>query len=577
MIAASTLSHSDVTMLLLSLGVLLGLARAFGEVCRRFNQPSVIGELLAGIVLGPTVLGALWPDGFAALFPREGNLPIALQGLTTIAITLFLLVAGLEVDLSTIWRRRRAAFRLGLFGMLIPFAATLPVGLLLPARLDAGPEVTRTLFALFLATAMSISALPVIAKILIDLRLFRSDMGMMVIAAAVFNDLVGWLVFAVILASAGHAASGGFPVWMSIVLTLIFVLGMLTVGRILIDRALPWIQAHTSWPAGVLAFAMVLGILSAAFTEWIGVHAIFGAFIFGVALGDSRHLRANTRTTIDHFISFIFAPIFFASIGLRVDFLRNFDLPLVVLVLVLATVGKVGGSLLAARASGTGRRESWAIGFALNARGAMEIILGLIALEAGLIGERLFVALVIMALVTSMTAGSLVQFVLGRQRVVSFANHASPRTFLPSLEARTRRDAIAELARAAAEAAGIDARAVEDTVWNRERVVGSAMTNGVAIPQARLSGLSHPIVAVGISRAGIDFDAPDGQPVRLILLLLTPKSEAALQLRLLASMARAFQEARLVDRVVEQCRTWTEFLALIRTEVEQRAGGGNGA
>ncbi len=560
----SGLSHAEIITLLVALGVLLGAARLLGEIARKLGQPAVIGELFAGILLGPTLLGNFWPRASQTLFPPEGPLPVSLHALTTVAITLFLLVAGMEVDLSTIWKRRRAALSVGIGGMVVPFALALPFAWLMPVAMDAGADASSLTFPLFFATAMAISALPVVAKILIDLQLFKTDIGMTVIAAAVFNDIVGWLVFALILALMGRAGATGPELWQTVTLTLLFAGFMLTLGRAAVERILPWLHAHCSVPGSVLGFAATGAALCAAFTEWLGVHAIFGAFIFGIALGDSRHLRQSTRETIDQFVSFIFAPLFFASIGLRIDFAANFDLALVLLVLVIATLGKVGGCLVAARWTGFPRRDAWAVAFGLNARGAMEIILGLLALQAGLIGEKMFVALVVMALVTSMTSGSLMQRALGRVKPVRFWEHAGPRLFKPFINAASREEAITELAAIAATDPrhALEAQTVAAAALARERLVSSAIGHGVAVPHARIAGIAHPVVAIARSRRGIDFDARDGRPTRLIILLVTPLENTEVQLRLLASVAQACQDETVVARLLN-APDWTEFLAIL--------------
>ncbi len=560
------LSHHEIVVLLVSLGVLLAAARALGEAARRLGQPAVIGEIAAGILLGPTVMQAALPELGEWLFPREGPLPQVMHGMTTVAITLFLLVAGMEVDLSTIWRRRVAALSVGVGGMVVPFVIALVPALLVPKAMGWDEGVNVRIFALFMATALAISALPVIAKMLIDLQLFRTDLGMTIIAAAVFNDLAGWIIFAMVLAMMGHAVSSGLELWHTIALTLAFVAFMLVVGRWLIDRSLPWVQAHTSFPGGVLGFALVITIACAAFTEWIGVHAIFGAFICGVAMGDSRHLRPRTREIIEQFVSFIFAPLFFASIGLRVDFAANFDIGLVMIVLVLATVGKLAGCVVSARFAGFRSREAWAIGFGMNARGAMEIILGLLALEAGLINERLFVALVVMALLTSITSGMLVQWSLGKQKPVRFWAYASSKSFVPHLEASNSTEAIRALARAAADAnPALHADVVAEAALARERLMGSGIGGGIAVPHARLSEIETPVVAIGRVAGGVDFDGPDEQPARLVILLITPASQPEYQLRLLASIAQTAQSSETVQRLTGAA-TWTEFLAALNTD-----------
>ncbi len=403
-LAMANLDHHEMVRFFIALAVLLGTARLLGELARKFHQPSVLGEMFAGVLLGQTVLHRIAPDLFTALFPADGPLAVSLDAFSSLSIALFLLVAGLEVDLSSMWRKGRLALSVGLWGMILPFALGIGAAYAVPSLFGVEPSLT---FALFLATALSISALPVIARTLMDLGLYRSDVGMIVVAAAVFNDLVGWLIFAVVLGLLG--TSQNIAPTQTLWMIVLFVALMLTVGRFALHKTLPWLQAHASWPGGVISFALTCALLCAAFTEYIGVHAVFGAFIFGVALGDSAHLREQTRFTLDRFISFFFAPLFFATIGLHVDFVAHFDLGLTLIVFLVATLGKVVGCGLGAKLGGLTTRQSLVIGFGMNARGAMEIILGLLALQTGLIKEEMFVALVVMAVGTSMLSGPLMQ------------------------------------------------------------------------------------------------------------------------------------------------------------------------
>lgn len=563
----SALTHSEITALLLALGLLLATARILGETARRFNLPSVLGEILAGILWGPTIFGALAPAGRAFLFPDHGGGALAFDGLMTLAITLFLLVAGLEVDLSTIWRQGKVALNVGLAGIIVPFSVGFIAAWYFPGMMGWEPGADSLIFALFMATALSISALPVIAKTLMDLNIYRSDLGMLVIAAAVFNDLVGWIVFAVILGMLG-TGGGTMGIGQTIGLTLVFALGMLTVGRWLIHRVLPWVQAHASWPGGVLGFALSLALISAAFTEWIGIHAIFGAFLAGVALGDSENLRERTRATIEQFVSFIFAPLFFASIGLKVDFLAHFDPVLVLTVLVIACLGKVLGCGLAGLLSGLARRESWALGFGMNARGAMEIILGMLALKYGMIGERLFVALVFMALATSLMSGPMLQRLLHLKKSRRFTDYLNARTFINPLSGHTRFGAISEMAASAAQVAGLEESEIRDAVLLRESLMATGIGRGMAVPHARLKGLSSPLLVVGLSPDGIDFDSPDGFPAHIIFLILTPLQDDGAQLEILADIATTFKVKEIREKVRE-VSSCTEFLALIRSGRER--------
>jgi Kef-type K+ transport system membrane component KefB len=316
----------------------------------------------------------------------------------------------MEVQLPLVLKQGKAAVFTSVLSMIIPFFIGFVTAWYFPEWFKQLPEY-RLLFALFFGTALAISALPVIARILIDMGLFKTKIGMIIIASAMFNDLIGWLIFSFILSSIKSPDASGDYTY-----TIFYIIGfgllMLTVGRKLLDKIMPWMQQKLSWPGGVLSISLGICFLSAAFTESIGIHAILGAFIAGIAIGDSVHLKEKAREIIYQFVTNIFAPLFFVSIGLRVNFVENFDLRLVLLVLFVAYIGKVSGAAIGARIGGFTRNESLAVGFGMNARGAMEIILGTLALQAGLINETIFVALVIMALITSLTSGPLMRLYL---------------------------------------------------------------------------------------------------------------------------------------------------------------------
>jgi Kef-type K+ transport system membrane component KefB/mannitol/fructose-specific phosphotransferase system IIA component (Ntr-type) len=558
------LSPDNITVFFLSLGLLLGAARVLGELAQKLHQPAVLGELLAGVILGPTVLGSISPETCAFLFPQEGPSSVALNAITTLAVTLLMLVAGMEVDLSTIWRQGRIGLKVGTAGMVIPFFLGLVVALIAPLALGRDVDADPVVFSLFFATALAISALPVIAKTLMDLDLYRSDFGMVVVSAAILNDLIGWIIFAIILGLIGAETGHSNNILWTITLTLAFAGFMLTAGRSLIHRTLPFLQAYTRWPGGVLSFALILALLGAAFTEWIGIHAIFGAFIVGIAVGDSSHLRERTRVIIDQFVSFIFAPVFFASIGLKVNFITHFDLVPVVTVLLIACVCKLAGGILGARWGGMTRRDAWAVGFAMNARGAMEIILGLLALQADIIRPRLFVALVIMAIVTSMISGPALKVILRLGKKRTLLDALSSRLYTRELQAFSSRMAIHELTSMACEASGLNTSEVEAAVWEREETLPTGIGNGVALPHARIDGISKPILAVGISDTGIDFDAPDDKLAHIVFLILTPASDPEAQLEITAGLARLFREHGMTERVLKT-KSYTEFLALVKS------------
>lgn len=415
------LGHHDLIILLLAISAMLILSRIVAELGKRFKLPVVMGELIVGIALGPTILGTLYPEGYDYLFPLATNAPVgyALDGIFSLSVIMLLFVAGMEVDLPLVLRQGKTAIYTGLGGMIIPFFTGFAVAWWLPELFGVGvTKEGKLLFALFFGTALSISALPVIARILMDMNIFKTQIGMIIIASAMFNDLVGWLVFSVVLSMSGHSTQDMSIGW-TIGYVVAFGAFMLFIGRRLINYALPWMQNKLSWPGGVLAMCLGLCLVCAAFTESIGLHAILGAFIAGIAIGDSVHLREQAREIIHQFVTNFFAPLFFVSIGLKVNFIENFDLTIVLIVLVLAYFGKVIGASIGAKLGGLSNNKSLAIGFGLNARGAMEIILGTLAYNAGIIGKPIFVALVIMALVTSLTSGPFMRIFIRRDEMLT--------------------------------------------------------------------------------------------------------------------------------------------------------------
>jgi len=405
------LIHADVVHLLLQLSIMLLVGRLFAEVARKMKQPAVVGEIFGGILLGPTVLGMINPEWFHSLFPVPSTSGTILSGFVQVAVVMLLFIAGLEVDLHIVWQQRKQALFTSLLGLIIPFFVGFIFPYFFPDFFGIKDQHQHLVFALFMGTAMAISALPVIVRILMDLNLFKSRMGLLVVTSAMVDDVVGWVIFSVILGMIGrngHAMSFGYTIG----LTVVYVVVMLTVGRGLLNRVLPWVNKKLAWPGGVLSISLAFCFLGAAFTEYIGIHAIFGAFIMGVAFGDSEHFSERAKEIVHQFINNIFAPLFFVSIGLRVNFFTNFDWLLTLIIIVIAFAGKIIGSGLGTRLGGFTWRESFAAACGMNARGAMEIILSIVALENGLINEKVFVSLVVMALVTSMSSGPLMKWLL---------------------------------------------------------------------------------------------------------------------------------------------------------------------
>jgi len=405
------LSGHAILVLLLQLSALLVLARVMAELMGRMGQPAVIGELLAGILLGPSILGHFSPEIFAWAFPQEASQFHLLEVVSWLGMILLLLLTGLETDIRIIRNLGRAALSASVFGMVIPFASGLVLGWYLPDRFLVDPA-NRGLFAAFLATAMAISAMPVIAKILMDLKLIRRDIGMVILSAGVVDDTTGWLILSVI---AGIAAGGTFdPVdfGQTLLWLALFLVAMRWVVYPFLNRLVRYVNERVGLAGADLTVILSFTFLAAATTEAIGVHAVFGAFVAGILMRQIRRVRSSSLQSLEVFVLSALSPIFFAFAGLKVNFwdLSGWGLPL--LVLGVAIGGKIVGCYVGGRLGRLSPWESLAVGFGMNARGAMGLIVALIGLSLGLLTPEMYSVIVMVAMVTSLMAPLLLKWAL---------------------------------------------------------------------------------------------------------------------------------------------------------------------
>jgi Kef-type K+ transport system membrane component KefB len=335
-----------------------------------------------------------------------------MDAMINISVIMLLFVAGMEVQLPLVIEQGKVALSTTFFSMLIPIGVGYLGVQFLPELFMASTEEVG-LVGFFIGVVLSITALPVIARILMDMNLFKTRIGMTIIASAMLIDLLGWLIFSVLLSV---IEDGPSETSLTHTLISIVVFGgfMLTIGSRLIDKSLPWVQTKFSWPGGVLALSFGLCFLGAAFTESIGIHSILGAFIVGIAFGDSANMRDRTREIIHQFVTNVFAPIFFVSIGLYVNFVDNFNLPLIGFLLVLAYSSKIIGAKIGARLGGLSKRDSWAVGVSMNTHGVLEIILGSLAMVAGLINEEVFVAIVVLVVISIITSAPMLKRIMNK-------------------------------------------------------------------------------------------------------------------------------------------------------------------
>jgi len=404
---------SPTTLLLLQLVVVLVAARLCGWIAQRLGQPGVVGEMAAGVLLGPIVLGAIAPGVGSALFS-----PASLGGLSalsTLGLVLFMFVIGLELRWPQGVRARiRAASTVGVASVVLPMLLGLAIAPLLPPGL-APAGVGFWPFSLFLAAALSITAFPVMARILKDRGLSQTAFGQLSLAAAAVVDAIAWilLAFVVALVGNGKGLEGAATTTLGVVALLAFVF-------VVLKPAFGWLlrthAAHGEPSATVLAALMIGLLVCAMLTEWMHLHAVFGAFLFGAGMPRDDRLLGSLVQRVEPIAMVVLMPLFFALAGLSTTAgaFSPTGLGALALVIVAATVGKVAGAGLGARASGFGWRDSLATGALMNARGLMELIVMKIGLDAGLIGREMFTMLLLMALVTTAMTTPMISLFAGR-------------------------------------------------------------------------------------------------------------------------------------------------------------------
>jgi Kef-type K+ transport system membrane component KefB len=520
--------------------LLLALARGIGQFLRRRGHPPLVGEILVGILLGPTILGRLAPAWQLALFPPDPLQHVMLETVSWIGVLFLLLETGLEVDASAAWRQRGPALRIGIIGVIVPLVLGFLLSLWLPDRYLADPS-NRLTFALFLGTTMAISAMVIIARVLHDLDLVKTDLGLLTLCGYAVNDILAWVIFSLVLGLATQATLHVSSVAFLLVVTVLFTIACLTIGLRVVDRTIGYITANIPQQSGaVLTFVCCVGLLCGAITQRLGLTALLGFFLAGIMAGEAQALSEHVRNVLTQMVHAIFVPLYFAGIALQVDFLENFDLLLVVFVTVVSIGGKFYGAWIGAGGTDLSAADRLSIGIAFTPSGVTGIVVAAVALEYGILTVPVFVAIVFSAVISSLVVGPWLAWSIRRRREVNILEFFDRRSVSASLAGTTPSAAIRELCeRVAACNEHLSADVLYAAVRQREDLMGTGIGNGIAVPHARLPDLQKPVLTLGRSLPGIEWDSPDGQPVHLVFLLLTSEHEEGQQLQILAALGRA--------------------------------------
>lgn len=404
------------SLFIIQIVVLVVAGRLFGELMVRMGQPSIMGQIIAGICLGPSILGAIWPEGHTYLFPEHEAQKAMTDAVGQIGILLLLLLAGMETDLALAIKLRRAAAGVSLMGIAIPFAAGFGLGEALPDNYLPDPA-SRLVTSLFLGTALSISSVKIVASVVREMNFMRRNTGQMIVASAIIDDTVGWIIIAMTFSLASRGSLDWMSVGKSVAGTVLFMAFSFTLGRRMVFEIIRWTNDNFKSELPVLSAIIAIMGGMAILTNSIGVHTVLGAFVAGILIGESPILTRQIDVQLRGLTAALFMPVFFGLTGLKTDLSVSLDpstLLLTVGVIVIASLGKFGGAFAGAKISGYSNAEAFALGCGMNARGSTEVIVATIGLAVGALDQRLFSVIVAMAIVTTLAMPPTLRFALAR-------------------------------------------------------------------------------------------------------------------------------------------------------------------
>lgn len=545
------LSEHNILVFLVQVFLLLGLARALGELFRFYKQPAITAEILAGLLLGPTIFGRFFPRFYRSVFPVDIIQENMLETVAWLGLLFFLLEIGLKMDFSSAWRHRGKALIIALTDICLPMLLAFAACYFLPARYLLDPN-QKILFCLFMATAMTISAMPITIRVLNDLNVAKTDLGFLIMSALSVNEIIGWMILTLILGLFLNTNIIINHVIVLFLLAIFFTIFCLTYGRRLSSQVISKIrQRNMPEPASSLTFICLLGLLFGAIYQKIGIHALIGFFIAGIVAGEAKALPERTRQVISQMVYAIFVPLFFAGIGLRIDFLKHFDLYLAVFVTCVSICGKFLGAWLGAVFARLPKVNRMSVAIAHIPGGSMEIVIGLIALKYNLISEPMFVAIVVAAIISSVILGPWLKKAMCGRQAISILEFFSFREIVPELKSLDRDNAVRELCLVAHEQSNMPSQeALITAVLGRENTMTTAVEEGIALPHARIASLIRPMIVFGRAPSGIEWNSPDGKQSHLIFLILTPKEDDDIQVQILRIIARAMNESQIRERLI---------------------------
>ncbi|WP_245470553.1 cation:proton antiporter, partial [Mesorhizobium sp. M2C.T.Ca.TU.002.02.1.1] len=414
--AAEKTGMSSEGIFVAELILLLVIGRGIGEVLETLGQPAVMGQLIGGILLGPSLLGWVWPAAERLIFADDPSQKSMINAIAQLGVLMLLLLTGMETDLRLVRRVGRACFSISAAGVAVPFALGFVAAQFMPATLlAAGSE--RIVAGLFLGTALSISSVKIVAMVVRDMNFMRRDLGQVIVSSAIIEDTIGWVIIAITIgiATRGQIELGSLA--FTIAGVALFMAFSFTLGRRIVFDAIRWTNdTFRSEYAVVTVILAIMGVM-ALITDLIGVHTVLGAFVAGILVGESPILSRHIEGQLRGIITALFMPVFFGVAGLSADLTVLVDPQLALLtvaLVVIASIGKFGGAFIGAEVAGMSRAEGIAVGCGMNARGSTEVIVASIGLTMGVLSHNLFTMILTMAVITTLAMPPTLRWALRR-------------------------------------------------------------------------------------------------------------------------------------------------------------------
>lgn len=525
------IDETNIFYLLLQLSIIFILTNFINSFLKKIKQPTITGDLLIGIILGPTILGLFFPKVYEFIFPQNLVQVAMLDTLAWFGLFLVLLSTGIEVDFSSVWKQRKNALVISALDIIIPIIFSMIFIFFLPNKYFEFSE-NKLITAFFVSVIMTISALPIAIRALREVGIMKSDLGFLIISALTINDIIGWIIFTLLL-SLFSLKSFDWEIAIKIVIyTGVFTFLALNIGKKIVNWLFSKvINQDSDGIQGVLTVLISTGVVFGLITLEIGIHTLFGFFIAGIVAGDSPIFTKSARNTVHNFVYSVFASLFFVNIGLKINFFENFNLFLALFITIVGIAGRYLGAWIGSTLSNKTKYRN-IISIAHTPGGEMHIVVSLIALSFGLLNKELFVAIVFAAILSSIINGPWLSFASKRfDYLESFEILIYPGV---KLEAQNKQQAINKLLNLLN--LEYSETNILENALDKEEIFCSGLENSIAIPKCNVKGEIKTKIIYARLENPVNWNSLDGKLVKNIFLILTSQEEEEKQIKIVKKL-----------------------------------------